>query len=223
MSLNIKCHFYELLPSATNLGQGNVFTGVCDSVNRGEAFVVGGGRCVWFGGCVWFFWGACMVFSGVHGFFRGCAWFFLGRGVHVFFGGTWFFLGGVVFLGGCACFFGGAYMVLCGDMHRIHRDMVNEQAVCILLECILVIHYISNVSAISDSQILPEFIASRNCIGPSKGSAMDVHPSLGVQILSFSCSFQPKICKIILIWELVHPLRENLGSATGLYACPIFR
>ena len=36
----------------------------------------------------------------------------------------------------------------------------------------------------------------------------------GVQVLSFSCSFRPKICKIIPIWELTHPPLENPGSAT---------
>ena len=39
----------------------------------------------------------------------------------------------------------------------------------------------------------------------------------GVQILSFSCTFRQKICKIIPIWELAHPPQENLGSATGNY------
>ena len=36
----------------------------------------------------------------------------------------------------------------------------------------------------------------------------------GVQILSFSCSFWQKNCKIISIWELAQPPRENPGSAT---------
>ena len=30
-----KLAIFEFLPAATKLGQGNVFTGVCDSVNRG--------------------------------------------------------------------------------------------------------------------------------------------------------------------------------------------
>ena len=38
--------------------------------------------------------------------------------------------------GGCVWLFGGVHG--CGGMHRIQRDTVNEQAVCILLECILV-------------------------------------------------------------------------------------
>ena len=41
-------------------------------------------------------------------------------------------------------------------------------------------------------------------------------PGTWVQILSFSCSFRRKNCKIISIWELAHPRRENPGSATDL-------
>ena len=57
--------------------------------------------------------GACMVAPG--------------GGVCSFFGGRAFFL-----VGGMLGFFWG------GGMHRIRRDMVNEWAVRILLECILV-------------------------------------------------------------------------------------
>ena len=39
---------------------------------------------------------------------------------------------------------------------------------------------------------------------------------LGVQILSFSCSFQQNICKIIGFWQLAHPPEENSGSATDI-------
>ena len=45
--------------------------------------------------------------------------------------------------GGHACFFpgGGACVVFGGGgVHRIRRDTVNERAVCILLECILVLY-----------------------------------------------------------------------------------
>ena len=81
------CAKLRSLPPATKLGQGYIFTGVCDSVNRGACVVAPGGR-------AWFLLG-------------GHAWFFLG-------GRAWFFL------------------------RRIRRDMVNERAVRILLECILV-------------------------------------------------------------------------------------
>ena len=40
----------DLLPPATKLGQGNVFTGVCDSVNRGASsggYLLPGGVCYW--------------------------------------------------------------------------------------------------------------------------------------------------------------------------------
>ena len=48
------------------------------------------------------------------------------------------------------------------------------------------------------------------------GGTPGTHP-LGVQILSFSCSFRQKICKIIPIWELAHSPGENPGSATVIY------
>ena len=63
------------------------------------------------GGHAWLPGAGCMVA-------RGHAWL-LGGGMH-----------------GCA---GGC--VVAGDMHRIRRDTVNERAVCILLECILVRSY----------------------------------------------------------------------------------
>ena len=101
----------RLLPPATKLGQGFVFTGVCDSVNRG-ACMVARRACMVAGGHAWFF-----LRRGMHGFFLGGhAWFFWG--VHGFFWGAcvafyWggmcdFFLGEacVVFsLGGHAWFF----------------------------------------------------------------------------------------------------------------------
>ena len=66
--------------------------------------------------------GACMVFAGgmCVVFARGCVWFFPGGACMVFpqGGHAWFFLGG---------------------LRRIRRDMVNERAVRILLECILVL------------------------------------------------------------------------------------
>ena len=46
------------------------------------------------------------------------------------------------------------------------------------------------------------------------GGARDARPPLGVQILSFSCSFQQIIRKIIDFWELAPPPGENPGSAT---------
>ena len=61
-----------------------------------------------------------------------------------------------------------------------------------------------------DAQITENYMS----IGGSKGGARDARPPLGVQILSFSCSFWQKIDKIIPIWELAHPPGENPGSAT---------
>ena len=51
-------------------------------------------------------------------------------------------------------------------------------------------------------------------IGGSKGAPGTRALCPRDQILSFSCSFRQKIRKIIPIWELAHPRRENPGSAT---------
>ena len=37
------CQLYLLLPPATKLGQGNVFTSICDSVQGGMSCMAGGG------------------------------------------------------------------------------------------------------------------------------------------------------------------------------------
>ena len=78
-------------------------------------------------------WGACVVaLGGMHGCLggmRGCS----GACVVAPGGHVWFLLGGM------HGFFRGACMVFSrGGMHRIRWDMVNEWAVHILLECILV-------------------------------------------------------------------------------------
>ena len=109
-------------------GEGHVWLrGVC-MVTGGHAWLPGG--CVWLPGGMRG-WGACMVAGGL-------AW--LAGGVH-----------------GCGgCVVGGGHAWLPGGMHgceggvhgcqggvrMIRRDTVNEQAVRILLECILVCSYI---------------------------------------------------------------------------------
>ena len=109
-------HIVKFLPPANVVREGYVFTLVCDSVNRGGMHGCSqGGMC----GCSEGVCGcsgglACMVAPGGHVWLLkgGCAW--LLRGVH-----------------GCL---GGGHV---WDMMR-YRDMVNERAVRILLECILV-------------------------------------------------------------------------------------
>ena len=69
-----------------SLREGYVFTGVCDSVNRGGVRGFIGGHAWFYAGDAWFYaggmcgfiWGVCMVlFGGVHGFILGGhAWFF---------------------------------------------------------------------------------------------------------------------------------------------------
>ena len=103
--------------------------GVCGCSGGMGACVVAPRGCAWFysGGHAWFYSG------GMHGFIRGHAWFYLG-GVHGFIqGGVHGFIWGGMrgfIRGGRAWFF------------RIQWDTVNERAVCILLECILVLNMI---------------------------------------------------------------------------------
>ena len=110
----------RLLPPATKLGQGNIFRSVC------QQFCPQGGH-AWFysGGCAWFYLGGVWFYSGgMHGFIPGVCGFIPGG--HEWFhsgGHAWFYSGGHVW------FF---------QFFRIQWDTVNERAVRILLECILV-------------------------------------------------------------------------------------
>ena len=92
------------LPPANVVCEGYIFTGVCDSVKRGGAWLLRGG-----GRRAWLLPGGAYVVAWAGG---GHAWFLPGGG-H-----AWFFPG--------------------GGVRRIRRDTVNERAVRILLECILV-------------------------------------------------------------------------------------
>ena len=131
----------EYLPPANIVCEGYVFTPVCDSVNRGVACMVaprGGMHSCSQGGHVWLLWGgmcgcsggACVVALGGH------AWLLWGGGMHGCSGGAC-----MVSLGGMRGFSGGHAWLLQGghawDMTR-YTDTVNERAVRILLECILV-------------------------------------------------------------------------------------
>ena len=88
------------------------------------------------GGHAWFYsagGGIHGFIRGVHGFIRvGHAWFYLG-------GRAWFYLGGVrgFIWGGRAWFYSGGRAWFF-QFFRIQWDTVNERAVRILLECILV-------------------------------------------------------------------------------------
>ena len=119
-----------------SLGQGNIFTPVCHSVHRGGMHGCsqgGGAVCGCSGGHAW------LLPGGV----RGCSW-----------GHAWLLPGGV-----CGCF-QGVCVVAPGGMHGCSRgvcvvppggghawdttrygDTINERAVRILLECILVLTF----------------------------------------------------------------------------------
>ena len=102
----VNCDF---LPAATKLGQGNVFTGVCDSVHGGGGLVPGGlqffrgvfkffggspifGGSPNFGGVLQIFWGGFSNFSRGSPNFWGVSNFLVG-GLQIFWGGSPIFLG----------------------------------------------------------------------------------------------------------------------------------
>ena len=121
-----------LLPLATKLGPGYIFTGVCDSVHKG-----GGGKCMVVAG-VWFCpGGACIVVGGMCGCqgVCGCQWGMCGcQGVCMVAGGMCGCWGVCVWLWGGACMVaGGMHGCQGAGMHGIRRDTVNERAVRILL------------------------------------------------------------------------------------------
>ena len=55
------------------------------------------------------------------------------------------------------------------------------------------------------------------CIGGSRGGAPETRAPLGVQILSFSCSFRQKNLQNNPNLGVVAPPRENPGSATDVH------
>ena len=138
-----------LLPPANEVCEGYVFTGVCLSTGEGgmrgcsREGVHGclGGAWLLTGGCV-VAPGACMVApGGVHGCSGGHVWL-LQRVCMVAPGGlAWLLPGGVHGCSGgvCGCSGGCAW-----DM-TTYGDTVNEQAVRILLECILVLVLCKNL------------------------------------------------------------------------------
>ena len=109
-----------LLPPANVVCEGYVFTGICDSVNRGGMRGFIWGACVvLFGGHAWFYSG------GMHGFIRG-------GGVHGFGGACMVLSGGVCgfIWGGMHGFIWGACVVLsggvCGFIRGGMRGFIQE-------------------------------------------------------------------------------------------------
>ena len=110
-----------LLPPANEVCEGYVFTGVCLSTGGPVWLLPGGAYMVAMGGCAWLLWrGACVVApgGGMHGCSRGVCMVAPGGG------GVW-----LLRVGGHA-----------SDTTR-YGDTINERAVRILLECILVINF----------------------------------------------------------------------------------
>ena len=93
--------------------------------SRGAGVVPPAGHVWLLPGGVWLLPGGAWLLWRVRGCSGGHAWFFWGACM-VAPGGVWFFPGG------------GMHGFSWGGMHRIRRDTVNERAVRILLECILV-------------------------------------------------------------------------------------
>ena len=123
-------HMSVILSMGGMCGRGACMVG---GVHGGKGSMHGGGTCVVAGGCMWWQ-------GGMHGG-RGGAWWWGvcveagmcgGRGVCVVAGGACMVAEGGVHGGRGAC-------MVAGGMCGIQRDMVNERAVRILLECILVL------------------------------------------------------------------------------------
>ena len=81
-------------------------------------------------------WGACVVAGGMHGCqgVHGC------QGACMVAGGVCHCWGHAWLQGACMVAWGHAWLL--GGVHRARRDTVNERAVHILLECILVLYFI---------------------------------------------------------------------------------
>ena len=113
---------HSFLPPATKLGQGYVFTGVCDSVHRGACMVAGGGV-GGMHGCQGHAWllgvhgcqGACIVAGGMCGSWGTCM--VAGGGMHGCRGGHAWLLG---------CMHG------CWGWYVVARGMLGCWGVCIV-------------------------------------------------------------------------------------------
>ena len=113
--------YLHLLPPATKLGQGYVFTGVCDSVHRGDVRGYRGvcgcrGVCVVAGGHAWLLGGACVVARGAcivggHVWLLGVC--MVTRG-HAWLWGVCVVAGGHAWLPGGACVVAGGHAWLLG-------------------------------------------------------------------------------------------------------------
>ena len=154
--LSNKIPGFLFLPPATKLGQGYIFTGVCDSVNRGggvhgrggmwqgEACVAGGhawqGACMAEGGPAWL---GGMCGKGGHAWQRGAC---MAKGACVAKGGMHGKGGACMARGACmakGAMHGERGCMAKGGMCGMHTPLyeiwpVNAWVVCILLECILV-------------------------------------------------------------------------------------
>ena len=147
-----------LLPPANEVYEGYVFTGVCLSTG-------GGGACMVAGGHAWLLGGMC----GCRGCVHGCVGVCMVKG------------GGMHGEGGCVVKVGhlwqrGACLAK-GGVHGIWWDTINERAVCILLECILVnIHYPAPTKAVykGNHQFIHNWLFTCKCNkhGPRPGCTL---------------------------------------------------
>ena len=155
----------EFLPPANEFCEGYVFTGVCLSTG---GCVVGGMRGSWGGGMcssprgMCGSWGVCMAvrghawqLGGMHGSQEGHA----GQPG----GGACWAARGHVWQPGGACMAAGGHAWLPWVVRGIWWDTVNEQAVHILLECILVLKCFTEFTEFSDKNICHYNKRTRTC------------------------------------------------------------
>ena len=176
----------------------SVHRGAC-MVARGRAWLLGGVHGC--GGHAWL-WGACMVA-------RGCAW--LQGGMCGCEGHAWLWgactvaWGACVVAGGCAwlqgaCMVAGAWVVA-GGIHGIWRDTVNEWAVRILLECILVERNIHSWER--KMATVHEMCKNTKRFHPQKTKCESVSR------MSSRSLFENKFPEIFQIWRLIKHLSQH--------------
>ena len=219
--------------------------GAC-MVAPGGACVVALGGCAWLlpGGHAWLLWGGMhgCSWGGMHGFCQGGvrdfslgggghAWFLPGGACVVFPGGhAWFFLGGAWF------FPGGMRGFSRGGVHRIRRDTVNERAVRILLECILVLYLftymlisftaVSKLAALNISAVNSIFISLSISSGQNaKVNYFDLNPkreiiqniifTLGPAYNEFDCNEHLATTRRYLCIRIIRVFPEYLAIFTA--------
>ena len=173
-------------------GMRGCSVGMCMFVPRGEACVVALGE------CAWLLWGVCVVaLGGVCGCSRGRHAWLLWGACMVAPGGAWLLPGGHAWLlpgGVCGCSWGGHAW----DITR-YWDTINERAVRILLECILV-----SVCIFIIHSLKIDYVLCSLTVRSERGFPLKSNPHW---ILYNSSSIQKiKLVNVLKLWFTINDL-----------------